>query len=128
MVLQSFWRRVLKQENQRRCLFDKTVHKECMYSANNTKEKANVAEHKLLYLMKDHRFVSKINKWLRETECQGPQPCSKPSNKNKCLHYDMPPASSCRLHGQNLNKNRNTDQYRMQRTCMELCIGFLDLK
>lgn len=39
--------------------------------------------------MKDHRFVSKVNKRLRDTECQWPQPCPKPSNENKCLHCNM---------------------------------------
>lgn len=42
-----------------------------------------------LYLMQDHGFVGKVNKWLRDTKCQWPQTCSKTSNENKCLHLDM---------------------------------------
>lgn len=45
-----------------------------------------------LYLMQDHGFVGKVNKWLRDTKCQWPQTCSKTSNENKCLHLDMPSA------------------------------------
>jgi len=47
---------------------------------------------KILYLMQDHRFVSKLNKWFRVFESQRPQPCSKPSNKDQCLHSDKLPA------------------------------------
>lgn len=36
--------------------------------------------------MQDHRFVSKINQWLWNTEGQWPQPSAKSSNENKCLH------------------------------------------
>lgn len=42
------------------------------------------------YLMQDHWFVGKINKWLWDTECQWPQPSTETSNQNKSLHCEMP--------------------------------------
>jgi hypothetical protein len=38
--------------------------------------------------MKDHGFISKINKGLWETESQWSQASAEASNKNECLHLD----------------------------------------
>lgn len=40
----------------------------------------------ILYLVKDHGFVGKVNKGFWEAESQRPQPSSKSSNKNKSFH------------------------------------------
>lgn len=42
--------------------------------------------HIVFYLMKDHGFISKINKRFWETESQWPQTSTEASNKNECLH------------------------------------------
>lgn len=56
------------------------------------------------YLMQDHGFVSKINKRLRDTECQWPQPCPKPPNENQCLHCGVL-CFSCRSYSENISSN-----------------------
>ena len=52
--------------------------------------------------MQDHGFVGKINKWLRETKCQWPQPSTKTSHQNKGLHREML-CLTCQLNSQNLS-------------------------
>lgn len=40
--------------------------------------------------MQNHWFVSKFDKWLWDAEGEWPEPSTEPSNKDKCLHLEIP--------------------------------------
>jgi hypothetical protein len=54
--------------------------------ADSENDVFDASSNKSFNLVKHHRLVAKVNKWLWAVQGQWPEPSSKTSDKNNCLH------------------------------------------